>query len=307
MTAAVPVAAATAQGDDAILDAAFLARLRSLFVRIRRRRRQRRLGAEATPAAGQTREFRDRRQYVRGDDFRSVDWRLYARLDRLFVRVFEEIHEYHVHLVLDRSCSMARPHAAKRRDALRVVAGLAYLALSHGHRVSLHSVGAGARRELPPLKGQGHIHRLIEHLLRVPFDGRSELSGELDALAPGRGVLFLVSDGYAADPAACDRWLTPLRRFPGEAHLVRVADPAEADPGAIGEVLLEDVETRELRRVDLTHEDAARYRDAYRGFVEAVRGFCTQWRIGHHEWSTAAPFDDQLLALLERGGALGQG
>ena len=94
------------QGDDEIFDADFLDRLRAMALRLRKRKQLRKKGMQQTPATGYTREFKDFRSYTQNDDFRSIDWRLYARLDRLFIRLYEEIQEFHVHVVVDTSASM---------------------------------------------------------------------------------------------------------------------------------------------------------------------------------------------------------
>ena len=122
-----------------LFDSQFLDRLRTLALRLRKRRSLMKRGAQSTPATGFTREFKDYRHYTARDDFRAIDWRLYARLEKLFVRLYEEVQELHVHIVVDTSGSMARPFAEKRRQALRFAVALAYLGLSGQHRVSLHA------------------------------------------------------------------------------------------------------------------------------------------------------------------------
>ncbi len=186
-----------------LFDPAFLGRLRALFFRLRRRRQLRRKGQQATPTAGFTREFKDHRHYVPGDDFRSIDWRLYARLERMFVRIFEEVQEFHVHILVDRSRSMVDPFPEKRLLGLRLAVALAYLGLISQHRVSLFSFGDDVQRELPPLKGQGHIHEILQHLSRLPFDGVTSLTRSLAGFRPNRdrrGLVFLISDFFGRAP-----------------------------------------------------------------------------------------------------------
>lgn len=296
--------------DDDILDAAFLDRLRALAVQLRRRRRLRRQGAQQAPAAGHTREFKDHRHYSRGDDWRAIDWRLYARLDRLFVRVFEEIQELHVHLLIDTSASMAEPHPAKRRDALRLAVGLAFVALANQHRLSLHTVGDGCRRELPPLKGQGHLQQLIEHCRRLTFGGAGDLDAALARFRSGadrRGVAFLLTDGYGADPARSGEALRRLASWPGEAHVVLVEDPAEAEPPPAGELLIEDVESGVRRRLWFPEDERARWRARRSAWADGLRRTCAEASIPCDGWSTAGGFDDQFIALMSRGDALAGG
>ncbi len=296
--------------DDDLFDPQFLDRLRVLALQVRRRRRQRRQGPAQTPAAGHTREFKDHRHYARGDDYRSIDWRVFARLDRLFVRVFEEVQEYHVHVLLDRSTSMSEPCPRKRRDALRLTVALGYLALSGGHRLSLHSLGDTCRRELPPLKGQGHVHRLVEHCRALAFGGLCDLRTSLprfNAGAERRGIAFVISDCLGGDPAQALPALRTMRSWPAESHLIQIIDPLERAPELDGELRLEDVETGEQRRVWLTRDDLTRYQVAFQAWCGEISRSCAGWELDHVAWDTAQPFEEQFLAFLERGSALGGG
>src|ERR1700742_263472 len=94
-----------------LFDVKFLERMRALTLTLRKRRTLMRRGMQNTPATGFTREFKDYRHYTARDDFRAIDWLLYARLEKLFVRLYEEVQELHVHIVVDTSASMAYPHA----------------------------------------------------------------------------------------------------------------------------------------------------------------------------------------------------
>lgn len=299
---------ATDPTTDELLDPAFLGRLRTLAVRLRRRRRLKKQGAQQTPSSGHTREFKDHRHYSHGDDYRAIDWRLYARLDRMFVRVFEEIQELHVHVLVDASRSLLEPHAEKRRDALRVAMAVSYLALSGGHRLSLHSLRPGGIvRELPPIKGQGHVHALLKHAAALPFDGAVDLDRCLASFRPGadrRGCAFVITDAYGTDPFASAEALRRLRGWPLECHVVRVHAPAEAAPDRLGELRLEDVETGAARRLWLVQADLDRYRDLYARFADDLARTCSACEVGYWAWSTDVPFDDQFVRLLERGGAL---
>ncbi len=299
-----------ASADDDLFDPVFLNRLRVLALQVRKRRRQRRQGPAQTPAAGHTREFKDHRHYARGDDYRSIDWRVFARLDRLFVRVFEEIQEYHVHVLLDRSTSMIEPCPRKRREALRLTVALGFLALSGGHRLSLHSISDTCRRELPPLKGQGHIHGLVEHCRQLTFSGTSDLAASLPRFSASnerRGIVFVITDCLGTDPTLTIPSLKIIRSWPAESHLIHIIDPAEREPTIEGEIRLEDVETAEQRRIWLTKDDLARYRAAFATWCDDITRTCAGWQLDQIRWDTDQPFEDQFLAYLERGSALSGG
>ena len=230
--------------DDELFDAKFLGRLRTLFFKLRKRRQLQKHGNHPTPAAGFTREFKDHRRYTPGDDFRAIDWRLFARLEKPFIRIFEEVQEFHVHILLDRSRSMLAPHAEKRVTALRTTVALAYLALVSQHRVSIHSLGEGLRRETQPLKGQGHIHVLLSQLPGLDFAGKTDLVGSLRQFRPSRdrrGLVFIVSDLLGQAPEMAGEALLQATRWPAETHVIHVLHPQEMRPDFEGEIRLINV------------------------------------------------------------------
>ncbi len=294
--------------DGELFDAKFLGRLRTLFFKLRKRRQlQKRGGSQQSPAEGFTREFKDHRHYTPGDDYRAIDWRLYARLDRPFIRIFEEIQEFHVHILVDRSRSMVEPFAQKRVLALRVAAALAYLALVSQHRVSIHSLAGELRRETQPLKGQGHVHLLLKLLAEMEFDGQTDLVGACRQFRPSRdrrGLVFVVSDLFGASPEMATEALAQAAHWPAETHVVQVLHPREGDPDLEGEIRLVDVETAEVRRIWMTRRELARYVQAFAGFLDGIRRYCMSRQINYFPWTTDRPFEDGFLELLSRGSSL---
>ncbi len=295
-----------------LFDAKFLGRLRSLFFKLRKRRRLQRRGIRSTPAAGFTREFKDHRHYTPGDDFRAIDWRLFARLEKPFIRIFEEVQEFHVHILVDRSGSMIDPYGRKRIMALRVTVALAYLALLSQHRVSIMSLGQRLRRESQPMKGQGHIHFILEQMANLQFGGVTNLVESLRQFRPSRdrrGLVFVVSDLFGRSPETSTEALLAATGWPAETHVIHVLHPKEMQPdfnvfGGHGEIRLLDVETSEVCRVWMTKRELARYAKAFTQFTDDLQTFCTQRRIDYFPWTTDRPFEDAFLSLLSRGNAL---
>lgn len=292
------------------LEPAFLDRLRALFLRLRKRRQLRRKGVQATPATGFTREFKDFRHYTRSDDYRAIDWRLYARLERLFVRLYEEVQEFNVHVVVDTSASMAAPFPDKRIHALRLAAALSYLGLVSQHRVCLYAMSDRVVNQLAPVKGQGGIRKVLDSLDQLEFGGATDLERCFSEFRPPRqryGIIFVISDFFGREVGTASRALQRCANWPGESHFIQLAHPRERDPGLEGEVELVDVETGEHRRLWFTRRDMERYRRVFTAFeTELARG-CLSRQIDHLSWQTDQSFEDQFVELLSRGSALAQG
>jgi uncharacterized protein (DUF58 family) len=293
-----------------LFDAAFLDRLRSLAVRLRKRRALTRRGAQSTPATGFTREFKDYRHYTPREDYRAIDWRLYARLDKLFVRLYEETQELNLHVIVDTSASMARPFADKRRQALRFAVALAYLGLAGQQRVSFYSLGASVRQELPPLRGQGHIEKILQTASRLEFGGLTDLERAFADFRPARqryGVIFVLSDFFGRDLDAAAQAVKRAAAWPGETHFVQILHPEEREPKIEGEVELDEVETGERRRFWITRREVARYAETFDAFCDHLARACAAQRIDFMQCGADEPFEDRFLDLLNRGSALAGG
>ena len=127
-------------------------------------------GVHRSPHRGAGEDFAKHRDYQQGDDVRYIDWKLYARTDRLHVREFEERSNLQCWLVVDTSASMDFAEAGgvtKSRYAAFLAAALAHLMLRSGDAVGLATSGAGAQLLLPPRSRRGHLHDLLLHLERI--------------------------------------------------------------------------------------------------------------------------------------------
>lgn len=290
-----------------LFDATFLDRLRSLAVRLRKRRALSRRGNQSTPATGFTREFKDYRHYTPREDYRAIDWRLYARLDKLFVRLYEETQELNLHLLVDTSGSMAAPYADKRRQALRFAVALAYLGLAGQQRVSLYSLSDTTRQELPPLRGQGNIEKIIQSATKLSFGGLTDLQRSFEDFHPTRqryGVIFVISDFFGRDVNAASAAIKRAAAWPGEVHFLQILHPEERVPTLEGEIELDEVETGERRRFWLTRKDVQRYTDAFDAFCDELSRECASHRIDFMQCGADEPFEQRFLDLLNRGSAL---
>lgn len=296
--------------EEELFDPEFLERLRVLFLRLRKRKQLRRKGLQSTPATGFTREFKDFRHYTPRDDYRAIDWRLYARLDRLFVRLYEEIQEFHVHVLVDTSGSMEHPHPEKRGDALRLAVALAYMGLVGHHRVSLYSMGEEVGEPTPPLKGQGSLQRVLDFATGLEFGGVTDIEKCFKTFQPSRrryGVIFVISDLYGKEVDEAREAIRHAATWPGEVHFIQVHHPSEEAPDLEGEIELVDVESGEHRRLWLTPRDRRRYEERYRRFLAEIEAACRARQIDYQQWRTDFPFDDMFLDLLSRGSALATG
>ncbi|MEO8227536.1 MAG: DUF58 domain-containing protein [Gemmatimonadota bacterium] len=250
------------------------------------------------PGAGL--EFSQYRSYQAGDDLRRVDWKLYARSDRYFVRESEIETSLTVRLVIDASASMAHGGTFSKFDYARfVAAALAVLAHRQGDGVGLFALNDGALRAIRPGRGQAHLHRLLHELETIePAGAWPDWSRVEGALTVGgvRGITVVVTDLHerAGEIRSAVVKLAAMRH---EVIVLHVVAPEELNLGYDGPVELEELETGRVLDVDPDAERAM--------YVTAVEAEHTQLRralqersIGYARLSLAEPLDGALRAFL---------
>ena len=292
--------------DPTVFDEDFLRRLERLAVLVRRPVRGGLKGGRRSVKRGQSVEFADYRDYSLGDDLRQLDWNVYARLEKLLVKLFIEEEDLTVVLLVDGSASMAHGAPDKLVFAKRAAAALGYVALAAEDRVVLASLAGRTSRRRAALRGSGRAFRLLAELSAIqPAAGPTDLVAACrHALAQvtGRGVIVLVSD--LLDPGA-ERALRDLAGTGSEVIVLHVLAPDEVTPTLEGDLRLVDAETGAT--VDVTLDLAARER--YTDRVEAWRNelatLAAKRRIAYVPLTSDLPLADLVFAELRRRRVVG--
>jgi uncharacterized protein (DUF58 family) len=252
-------------------------------------------------------EFADHRDYTPGDDFRYLDWNLYARHEELLLKRFQEEEDLHVYLLLDCSRSMSFGTPPKIDFARQVTAALAYIALADLDRVAVIAFADDIVADFPLTRGKGRILSLLKFLEDLPPQGHDT---NLTRVVSGfvhrnqrRGLAIVVSDLY--DPAGFERGLDLLRHRRYEPHILQIHDRREADPaGMLGDLELFDIETEQGRKVTVTEKNLRQYRKLFEAFQESVQRYCNQYGLGCTRTSTEVPFDQLILKMMRAAGAV---
>lgn len=287
------------------LDAAFVGRLDRLAVAARRRTRGSGAGPRRSLATGSSVEFADYRTYAPGDDFRRVDWNAYARLERLFLRIFEAEENTTLTLFVDCSTSMAGGTPQKGRLARQIAASLAYVALASYDRVAVMGIGERLGPYAPPRSGRERAPEVWRFIAGLPEEGRTALDAlrAFEAYSRGPGLAVVISDLLTDSD-----WRTGLRALRGAARqeitLLQVLAPQELEPDLEGDWTLVDAETG--ARLELTASPHALRQ--YRESLDAYTAELTQWTrgqgIAYAQIASATPIDEVVLRLLRRMGVL---
>ena len=285
-----------------LFDSEFLAKLEHLCLLSQRIFRGAFRAERRSRHIGSSLEFADYRNYVHGDDQRRIDWNVYGRLGRLFVKLFEEEEDLEVSILLDCSASMGWSSGGitKFDQACKIVAALAYIALANLDRVHLFSFDDELKVDSGLGRGKSQFHRLLKFLTGLkPTERATSLYPVIQRFTQQnrrRGLAVVVSDFF--DLAGYETALNLLRFQRFEIQLVQVVDPGEIDPGIYGDFELEDCETGRRIEVNCNQAVRAALKAEVERFQESLRRYCLETRCGLLQAKTADPFEDLILRVL---------
>jgi uncharacterized protein (DUF58 family) len=285
-----------------LLDSAFLKRLERLRVEARRAFPGTTKGERRSTRRGASVEFADFRDYAPGDDLRHLDWSVYARLDRLMIRLFVEEEDVRIDILVDSSPSMGFGDPETKFDyGRRVAAALGYLAVSSLDRVGVASFAERLGPRLRAARGRGQLVSLLRFLeaLVVGPASTTDLAKALDRYARETtrpGILFVISDFL--DSSDFVRVLKQLAYRHFDINLIQVLAPEEAEPPLGGDLVLVDSETGETREITVNSATAAAYKRALDGLRAQLEALGPSTGIVFHATTTGVPFEELLLRHL---------
>ncbi len=288
--------------DDGLLDGDFLRKLEALSIAARRAFPGSFKGEKRSPHRGTSVEFADFRNYTPGDDFRHVDWNVYGRLEKLFLKLFVEEEDLHVYLLVDVSKSMDFGNPKKIDFARRVAAAIGYIALTNMERVGGAAFSDGLRSVFPATRGRHEAHRFFDFLRGIEVDGETnfgESLGQWTRRRPRAGVAFVISDFFDAEGFEAGLIALLTRRF--DVNLIHVLDDFELNPDVRGDLRVVDVETGHTREITVSGRMLGEYQRSVAAFQERIRAFCRRHDVGYVQTSTSAPFEDVVLREFRRG------
>lgn len=295
----------TPEQDRQLLSPDFMARLEQLEVVSRKIHASRMKGERKSKRKGESAEFADYRNYVIGDDLRHIDWNIYARLDKLFLKLFLEEEELNVSILLDISGSMDSGEPDKAVYAKRVAAALGYIGLSNYNRVNLYAYHEGIASRLAGLRGRRNVAQMVSFLEELPVGGKSHLAAAAKAFAmrhTSKGVCMVISD--LLDKAGFESALRYLLGRQLDVCVLQVLSPQETNPELTGDLKLVDCEDEDVAEVTISRPLLDRYKVNLQAYCEHVREYCNQRGIAYFLSITNSPFETLILSYLRLRGLL---
>ena len=255
-------------------------------------------------------EFADYRAYEPGDDLRHVDWNIYARLDRLFIKLFHTDEDLPFVLLIDNSRSMEFGSPTKLMCAKQIAAALGYIALAHADSVTLYTCAERLSPLLPPTTSKSQFSRLTKALNAIAASGETQLTEclkQLHTYQRRSGMVVVLSDFLDPRGYADGFKLLSGRGFALTAiHLV---SPEEMDPQTHlenrptdGDWLVEDAETGETKAVTINAETLAQYKDQQQTFCDNLQRFCTDQGVDYAQLKSDTSVESFVLQELHKIG-----
>lgn len=291
---------------ETLLDPEVVRRLEQVVLVSRKLSTGRLKGERRSRRRGSSTDFADYRNYVPGDDVRFLDWKLYGRLERLFLKLFLEEEDLRVHLLIDTSASMGFGTPSKLLYAQRVAAALGTVCLSRMDSLSARAFCSGLRQDYGPRRGRQHRAAFFDYLASLaPEDGATALSASFRAFAQGtrgRGLAIVLSDFY--DPAGYEEAFRPLFARDFEVLAVQILSPEELQPAIQGDLRLVDSETDLPVDVSMGRDVQGLYARALAAFTGGLKAHIVSRGGAYVLASTALPFETLVLDVLRQKGVL---
>ncbi len=289
-----------------LLSPELLAQLERLEIVTRKIFRGRMKGERRSKRKGQSVEFADFRNYVAGDDLRLLDWNLYARLDKLIIKLFLEEEDLHFYTLIDSSLSMDFGDPTKLEYAKQLAAALAFIGLVRADRVRIETLGQPVGQQSPVLRGRASVWRMLRQIEAIEPDVRDDLVPLAEGVKnfclrnAGRGVVVMISD--LMDKQGYESALRFFVSHRMDCYVIHVLSQEEIDPDVKGDLKLVDCEDGDEAEITVSAPLLTRYDRTLKAFTRGAQDFCTRRGIHYLLANNQLPVQELVANHLRRRG-----
>ncbi len=262
-------------------------------------------GERRSKKKGVSIEFADYRDYVPGDDLRFLDWNIYGRLERLFIKLFQEEEDLNVFFLVDSSESMNFGTPSKWIYAKKLVAALSYVALMGLDRISVAAFAGNVHDHLPLMRGKHAVWRLFEFLRNLDIHSQEPTNLEqacrtFAMQSKSSGMIILLSDFM--DPGGYEEGLKFFASRNHDVLAIQILSPEEIQPTLVGDIRLVDCETASTVDLSISAHLLTRYDHILHGYLQQLKDWCVRHDIFYLFTSTEQSFEDLVLKYLRNLG-----
>ncbi len=291
-----------------LLDPELMARIGQLDLSSRKIFSGKLKGERRSKKRGESVEFADHRPYVRGDDLRHIDWNIFGRLDKLFLKLFLEEEDLSLHIVLDTSASQDTGEPSKFYFQQQLATALAYIGLVNLNRVAITAIGdaeGGVVSRITDLRGRRRLQDVVRFICSLEPGGVAPFTEAAKRIAltrRGTGVMVVLSDFFIKEG-----YETGLRLLVGhgyDVYAMQVLSPQEMEPPLGGDLRLKDIEDGDTAEVTIAAPLLKRYKANLNAYCNRLHEFCVRRDIIHMTVQSDMPIDTLLLDYLRKRGML---
>ena len=286
-----------------LLGPQLLARLEKMELVSRKIFRGRMKGERRSPRKGQSVEFADFRNYVPGDDLRFVDWNTFARLEKLFLKMFLEEEDLHFYALIDSSSSMDFGEPTKLRYAAQLAAALGFVGLIRSDRVKIETLDQSEREAAPVFRGRRSLWQMLDYLEGIGPGRPVPLADGVKSFClrnSGKGILVLITD--LMDKTGYQAALRYLVSQDMDVYVVQVLSAEELEPEIQGDLRLVDCEDEDVADVTVSGPLMKRYKQTLAAFIESAREFCTRRGMAYLLARNQVPVEELISGYLRTRG-----
>ena len=263
-------------------------------------------GERRSKRRGQSVEFADYRNYTIGDDLRFIDWNIYARLDKLFLKLFMEEEDMSLYILVDVSASCDFGDPNKAVYIKKVAAALGYIGLVNYNRVTIAAMADGIVAETGGMRGRKRVSQMIDFVSKLKPAGSSHFAESCKRFALAnrhKGVCVVLSDFFVKE--GFENGLRYVAGGKYDLFCVQVLSPQEIDPDLAGDLKLRDVEDDDMAEVSITQPLMKQYKSNLNAYCLSLKDYITRRGGTYLFTSTTVPFDTLVLNYLRERGLLG--
>lgn len=260
---------------------------------------------------GQTVEFADYREYMLGDDIRRIDWNLYSRFEKHYIKLFTDERQMHTRIYLDCSASMSKAHPSKAAYAVAVAAALGFLSVHNMDKLSFGLIKEDkVQNPFGTIVGKSTFYKSVSDLENIEFNGESDMLTAIkndSDVGSNDGLTVIISDFFTdIDWKKAVDFLCYKKR---QILLVQVLAPEENEPNYDGRVNLIDAESMDLEdnkniKLNVTRSMLLAYEQAMRDFKDDIRSFCASRNASFISVTSDKPIEKMLFGELMKVGIM---
>lgn len=270
-----------------VFTADYMAKLDALSISINSKIQSGYSGIRKSNAKGNSIEFSDFRSYIAGDDIKRIDWNSYARLDKLFIKLYMEEKQANVNIFIDTSKSMDFGHVSKAFFSKVLAASISYISLKNMDNVNIFACSNKIESVKNNISSKNRFSEIISFLDNLPFDGKTKLNNAIEDAKKNnlkRGLSIILSDFFSE--GGYENAIKILQYMKQDIILVHVLSKEEIQPELTDAVRLIDIETGETKDLIINKKVLDNYNTVLKNFKTKLNNFCTKRGIMYYFAST---------------------